>query len=147
MHNVRGDKPGRQGHHHPMGGGRFHPADTFPGFFSWRKGFPNRFLRPAVLLLLAEKPSHGYELMGRLKDLGLGEGSIDPSILYRLLRFLEAEGLAESTLDDSGAGPARKVYRLTPEGREVLDFWATSLDSVTGFIEEFRRRYEKVVGD
>jgi DNA-binding PadR family transcriptional regulator len=85
--------------------------------------------------------------MGRLKDLGLGEGSIDPSILYRLLRFLEAEGLAESTLDDSGAGPARKVYRLTPEGREVLDFWATSLDSVTGFIEEFRRRYEKVVGD
>ncbi len=102
---------------------------------------PRRFMRPMVLLLLAEQPMHGYELMGKLKDFGMGQGMMDPSILYRMLRHLESDGLAESTLDDSGSGPARKVYNLTPEGREMLDFMAAGLEEVTGFLNHFKERY------
>ncbi|MBC7230604.1 MAG: PadR family transcriptional regulator [Actinobacteria bacterium] len=103
-----------------------------------------RFLRPAVLLLLAEQSMHGYELMGRLKEFGIGPGGMDPSMLYRLLRVMERSGLAESSLDDSGSGPARKVYNLTPEGREVLDMWMSNLDELSELLGRFRERYEKL---
>ncbi len=113
------------------------PIDI-PGF-----GHDNtrRFLRPVVMLLLAEQPMHGYELMGRLKDFGIGQGGMDPSLLYRLLRILERAGLAESSLDDSGSGPARKVYKLTPEGMEVLDMWAANLDEVSELLDRFKERH------
>ncbi len=114
------------------------------GSFSFGLGMPRRFMRPMVLLLLAEQPVHGYELMNKLKDFGMGQGLMDPSVLYRMLRHLEDEGMTESTLDDSGSGPARKVYNLTPEGREMLDFMAAGLDEVTGFLNQFKERYGKL---
>jgi DNA-binding PadR family transcriptional regulator len=117
-----------------------------PGMMADRYGFGmdvnRRFMRPTLMLLLAEEPAHGYELMARLKEFGIGQSGMDPSLLYRLLRILEKGGLAESALDDSGSGPARKVYRLTPEGMEVLDMWAASLDEVSGLLQEFKERYE-----
>ena len=103
-----------------------------------------RFLRPVVMLLLAEQPMHGYELMGRLKEFGIGQGGMDPSLLYRLLRILERAGLAESSLDDSGSGPARKVYSLTPEGMEVLDMWAANLDEVSDLLDRFKERHARL---
>jgi PadR family transcriptional regulator, regulatory protein PadR len=141
-----GEEHGFGGHsHHPrmirtgrMGGGM--PLEI-PGL---AHDNAKRFLRPVVMLLLAEQPMHGYELMGRLKDFGIGQGGMDPSLLYRLLRFLERAGLAESSLDDSGAGPARKVYSLTPEGIEVLDMWAANLDEVSALLRQFKERYEKL---
>lgn len=111
-------------------------------FFAGGQWMPRRFLHPVSLLLLAETPCHGYELMGRLKDFGMDPGQMDPSVLYRLLRHLERSGLTESTLDDTGAGPARKVYNLTLEGREVLDLWAANIDSVSSVLAEFKKRYE-----
>lgn len=125
-------------HPHRMRGGM--PIDV-PGL-GWDS--PRRFMRPVVMLLLAEEPMHGYELMGRLKEFGIGQGGMDPSLLYRLLRVLERAGLAESTLDDSGSGPARKVYSLTPEGMEVLDMWVANLDEISAFLQNFKERYEKL---
>ncbi len=102
-----------------------------------------RFLRPAIMLLLAEEPVHGYELMNKLKELGVGRGA-DPSLVYRVLRLLERSGLAESRLDDSGAGPARKVYALTPQGLELLDLWMSNLDEVCELLQQLKRRYRKL---
>lgn len=102
-----------------------------------------RFLRPTILLLLAEEPVHGYELMNKLKELGVGRGA-DPSLVYRILRALEGSGLAESRLDDSGAGPARKVYALTPQGMEMLDLWMSNLDEVFELLQQLRERYQKL---
>ncbi len=128
------------GHHHGMPHG-------FSTCWGQGRGIMKRLLAPAILLLLAEKPEHGYELMGRMKEFGIGQGSMDPSILYRFLRHLEKSGLAESTLDDSGQGPARKVYNLTPEGREMLDMWAANLDEFSGLLEEFRKRFQNLEGE
>lgn len=104
----------------------------------------NRFLRPYILLLLAEEPTHGYELIGRLSSFGIDQGSTDPSILYRVLRVMESEGLLTSSLDASGSGPARKVYELTGEGVEVLDMWAAKLEQMTQFFNGFAKRYSKL---
>jgi len=132
-----GEKPGmgacfKPGHH------------QWSHFFEGGQGLARRLLRPVVLLMLAEAPCHGYELMGRLKEFGMDQSAADPSILYRMLRNMEREGQAESSLNDSGAGPARKVYRLTAEGREVLDLWAANIEGIVSFLEEFKKRYEKL---
>ncbi|HEY5494812.1 MAG TPA: helix-turn-helix transcriptional regulator [Candidatus Anoxymicrobiaceae bacterium] len=122
------------GHHHgPPGRGDCHMGAV-----------SNRFLRPYILLLLAEEPVHGYELLGRLAEFGVDQASTDPSILYRVLRMMESEGLTSSKLDPSGSGPARKVYHLTDEGREVLDMWAAKLKQMTSFFEGFGKRYAKL---
>ncbi len=137
----------RMRHHGPrgacMGPGMGH-GPQWGSFFEGSGGITRRFLRPVVLLMLAESPYHGYELMGKLKEFGVDQTGLDPSILYRLLRHIEREGLAESTLDDSGSGPARKVYTLTPEGQEVLDLWAASIGDTVSFLGQFKDRYEKL---
>ena len=107
---------------------------------------PRRFVRPFVLLLLAEGPSHGYELARSLKEFAPEGLNAEPSILYRMLRQMEKEGLAKSSLDDSGTGPARKVYELTSGGREALDLWASSLEGTARMLGSFRKRYERTRG-
>ncbi|HEU5242890.1 MAG TPA: helix-turn-helix transcriptional regulator, partial [Gaiellaceae bacterium] len=44
-----------------------------------------RFAEPALLLLLRERPAHGYDLLERLPEL-TGEARIEMGNLYRLLR-------------------------------------------------------------
>src|SRR5918997_843078 len=52
-----------------------------------------RFAEPAVLLLLRERPVHGYELLEQLPEL-TGE-RVDMGNLYRFLRLLEADGIVQ----------------------------------------------------
>lgn len=133
------DSPHPEGCHHNTGhgiGGLVRPHACDCG-----TGMPRHLLRPLILLLLAEKPCHGYELIGRLGELELGLDSMDPSIIYRVLRYMENEGLATSRLNDSGSGPPRKVYELTPEGLEVLDAWSVNLGALSAMLKRFDKRY------
>ena len=72
----------------------------------------------AVLLLVVEKEGHGYDLAGRLADLGFDP--LDTGGLYRTLRALEGNGFLRSSWDDSSRGPARRVYQVTRSGRRHL---------------------------
>src|SRR4029079_7232270 len=74
-----------------------------------------RFAEAALLLLLRERPAHGYDLLERLQEL-TGEARIEMGNLYRLLRGLEEEELVSSEWDDSSPGPAERRYAITPEG-------------------------------
>src|SRR4029453_1340625 len=95
-----------------------------------------RFVEPSLLLLLRERPLHGYELLERLPELGV-EGRVDIGNLYRLLRALEDEGLVSSEWSDELPGPAKRTYELTDEGRRVLDTWAEALRRAQGGIGTF----------
>lgn len=77
----------------------------------------------AVLVLLCERDGHGYDLAGRLTDLGFDP--LDTGGLYRTLRALEADGFVRSSWDGSDRGPARRVYQVTRSGRCHLA-WAIS---------------------
>jgi PadR family transcriptional regulator PadR len=134
-----GSQHGEEFHH-----GHMHIASMIADHCNCGTDINRRFMRPVLMLLLAEEPVHGYELMGRIKEFGIGQSGMDPSLIYRLLRHLERGGLAESSLDDSGAGPARKVYRLTPEGMEVLDMWAANLDEASTLLRQFKERYDRL---
>ena len=76
--------------------------------------------RYMVLLLLAEGPKTGYEIIKRIRDL-LSEigGGASPGTVYPVLRRLEEEGLIEASEEPHGARQ-RKVYRITPPGVEYL---------------------------
>ena len=100
---------------------------------------PN-FSQPRLLLELAKKPAHGYELIERLGQIGsLGP---DPGNFYRMLRSLEQEGLVCSTWDTQNAGPARRVYELTEQGLEYLHTWAITIQQTRACLERFLSEYQ-----
>lgn len=82
-------------------------------------GLPRSYLRTCLLLLLAEGPSHGYELLQEVRDLGLD--TADAGGVYRTLRAMAHEELVTSWWEASGSGPARRTYDLTDAGRAALE--------------------------
>ena len=69
-----------------------------------------------VLALLARGDSYAYEIASRLSDaIDMGEGTI-----YPLMRRMQSDGLVETYLVESSAGPSRKYYRLSEAGRQAL---------------------------
>lgn len=99
-----------------------------------------RFLEPTLLLLLHYGPAHGYTLLERLGEFGL-EG-LNPSVVYRALRDMEAQGWVTSAWDEKETqGPPRRVYRLTPLGDEVLGLWTQDLEETRRLIDHLLRSY------
>jgi PadR family transcriptional regulator, regulatory protein PadR len=100
-----------------------------------------RFSEPALLLLLRDRPSHGYELIDSLVELIPGR-RVDMGNLYRTLRALEAKGLVNSEWDAEAPGPAKRRYELTDAGRKLLREWAAALEHARDRINEFLWQYE-----
>lgn len=79
----------------------------------------SNYQRPAILILLREHESHGYELVQRMIGLGL-EAPVAAGV-YSVLRAMEAEGLVSSSWDTSrSGGPPRRVYAATAAGEVFL---------------------------
>ncbi len=102
---------------------------------------PRHFLYPAILLLLAEQPRHGYRLVDAY--LGLGFGPVDRPAVYRALAELQRDGLILSWGEVPTAGSIRHVYDLTPVGRDQLRKWmAVTLekrDRLTQVLDRYDR--------
>jgi PadR family transcriptional regulator PadR len=103
---------------------------------------PRNFLQCCLLLLLRERPAHGYELLERLKPFGFTDG--DPGNLYRRLRSLERQGLVRSEWETSDAGPKRRTYYLTEPGGARLRHWADSLAETRRVLDHYLRRHAVV---
>ncbi|MGY1728623.1 PadR family transcriptional regulator [Geodermatophilus sp. SYSU D01062] len=95
-----------------------------PGFdpgAGWRRRggrgrAPRGDVRAAVLLLLAEQPMHGYQLMQAIAERSGGRWTPSPGAIYPTLSQLEDEGLVTVTAD---AG--RKLATLTDAGRSAVE--------------------------
>jgi DNA-binding PadR family transcriptional regulator len=76
-------------------------------------------------------------------------GDVDVGNLYRALRRMEGEGLVTSSWSEMGSGPNRRVYQITPQGRQFLQFIAVAMEQrtwlITRFLDEYRRIF-KVAG-
>jgi PadR family transcriptional regulator PadR len=70
-------------------------------------------------VLEAEGPSYGYALLNRLSTAGLG--NVKPATLYPALARLAEEGAVEVQWAAGEAGPGRKYYLITGEGRRRLE--------------------------
>lgn len=107
-----------------------------------------RFAEPCLLLSLAEQPSHGYELIEQLASLGLEDLAPDPTVVYRTLRRMERDGVVTSQWIPGESGPAKRLYRLTPEGEELLHAWVVTIrknrDILGRFLRVYAHRFSKV---
>ena len=101
-----------------------------------------RLVEPALLLLLHERPRHGYDLLENIPTV-VGDGAdVDLGNLYRLLRSMEAEGLVSSQWNVETPGPGRRIYTLTPAGTGLLEAWARALRSTGAVIATFLDRFD-----
>lgn len=91
-----------------------------------------RFCEPIVLLTLARLgTAHGYQIAAEAEPLSMTHGGLDGAAIYRALRRLEGSDCVTSAWDTTGGGPARRVYRLTPRGREHLAEWADVMQRIS----------------
>jgi DNA-binding PadR family transcriptional regulator len=70
----------------------------------------------ALLMLLAEEPRNGYQLMQTIEERSEGDWRPSPGSVYPVLSQLEDEGLVRAT-EREGA----KLFELTDAGREYVE--------------------------
>jgi DNA-binding PadR family transcriptional regulator len=87
-------------------------------------GYQLRVVREVLLALLAAEASHGYQLRARLAlALGPLAGALNDGQVYVTLNRLEKAGLLSARRVGQTDRPDRKVYELTPAGRERVAQW------------------------
>src|SRR5271165_7273679 len=112
-----GPHPG--GHRRSFGG----PRGEWGGYGFGRGGGPRGRgrkarrgdIRTAALLLLAEEPRNGYQIMQEVEERSDGAWRPSPGSVYPALAQLEDEGLIRSEEVDG-----RKLFALTDAGRELV---------------------------
>lgn len=110
------------GHHHAcirrgehddgLGGGRGDGGGPRGG-----RVFGHGGLRFVLLQLIADKPSHGYELIKSIEDRLGGAYSPSPGTVYPTLTLMEEQGYLSVEEADAGG---RKRYRITDAGQAFL---------------------------
>ncbi|WP_415913957.1 helix-turn-helix transcriptional regulator [Paraburkholderia sp. J76] len=132
-----GEGPGDFGDRFGEGFGRgFGGFGDGDGFGRGRK-FTSEDLQLMLLVLLAERPSHGYELIKALDARSNGFYSPSPGMVYPALTYLEELGYVSVTLEGN-----RKRYELSPEGRAHLEANRERADLILAKLTHFGRKME-----
>ena len=127
--------------HHRGGFGRF-------GFMGGMGMGPESFrgrkmgsvdLRLVLLTLLAERPSHGYELIKALEDRSGGFYSPSPGMVYPALTWLEEVGYTSVTAEG-----AKKLYQLTAEGRAYLAQHQQAADAILSQLDQIASKLGRI---
>jgi DNA-binding PadR family transcriptional regulator len=115
---------GRQ-HGHGLRGGRT------------RRVFDQGDLRYVLLRLIADKPSHGYELIKAIEEKFGGLYSPSPGVIYPTLTLLEELGYIRP---DSAEG-TRKQFVITAEGTAFLAANQAVVDQIFARMAEATEAY------
>jgi PadR family transcriptional regulator, regulatory protein PadR len=106
----------------------------------------NAGLVALVLLAVLDKSAedlYGYEIAKRLQKANEGEALFKEGTVYPVLRALSAGGLLTSRIVPSYAGPPRRYYRITDEGRAVLRDWNGVWRQTRDFVDRFVKGVEQ----
>ena len=85
---------------------------------------------------------YGYEIAKRLQRENDGEGLFKEGTVYPVLRTLCAGGFLKSRIEPSSAGPPRRYYRITREGRALLVQWNGIWTQTRNFVDRVLRGEE-----
>ncbi|MFC4561405.1 PadR family transcriptional regulator [Nocardiopsis mangrovi] len=123
----------------PFGGGPRHRRGGGPRA---RRGD----VRTGILLLLAEEPRSGYEIIREGKERSNGAWRPSPGSVYPMLQQLEDEGLVRPA-ENAGSG-RRRPFELTEEGHGYVEQNAADLtapwESVAEEYEDSQARYAEI---
>ena len=119
----RGGRQHGRRYHHPRGHRPFGDGPDMRRRRGGRGRRPRGDVRAAVLLLVAEQPMHGYQIMQAIAERTGGVWAPSPGAVYPAINLLEDEGLVTVTADSG-----RRLVTLTDAGREHVsehaDEWA-----------------------
>ena len=95
----------------------------------------DKLVKPAVLVILSDGPSHGFQIIQELerRDL-LGGESLDATGLYRMLKRMESAGYLISRWDTEQSH-AKRVFQITPLGRSCLANWVSTLENYRDYVD------------
>ena len=93
-------------------------------------------LELCVLCLLCGRDYYGFELVQAIpREIDMSEGTA-----YPLLKRMQEGGLVTTYWAESTAGPPRKYYRITPEGRRSFAAlsaqWRTFSAAIDGLLRQ-----------
>jgi DNA-binding PadR family transcriptional regulator len=104
-------------------------------------GGPGRFfdhgdLRFVLLKLIADQPSHGYEMIKAVEQAVGGAYSPSPGVVYPTLTLLEELGYVAGAQEAGG----KKLYTITPEGQAFLEANTRQVEHIFGRMAEAASR-------
>jgi len=102
-------------------------------------------LRVLVLSVIATGETHGYGIRSKVAQLTGGRVRLSPGMLYPLLFILRREGLIEVSKKYE-EGRRKKVYRLTPKGREYLASRLAAVIETLRCIADFLENVHEALG-
>lgn len=138
-HHLPGEMRHRGKHRHGRGFGHAfadigeHGFDR-AGFRTGRK-LASDDLQLLLLALIAEKPSHGYDLIKLLEERSGGYYVPSPGMIYPALTYLEEAGHA--TIEQEGT---KKLYRISEEGKAHLDQNRAAADELLAQLDRISRK-------
>ena len=89
-------------------------------------------LRYVILQQIAEKPSHGYEIIKSIQERLGGAYAPSPGVVYPTLTMLEEEGYATVSSTESN----KKLYAATESGLEYLKENKVVVKAIFGRMEQ-----------
>jgi PadR family transcriptional regulator PadR len=114
---------------------------------------PNRAVRAApiegmlegvILLLLAERPLYGYELLREITTERLIAGSVHPGRTYETLARLAAMGCVRTKREQNLLGPERHRHTLTTDGVRRLARWILAFEQSHERVTRVLKRYQNM---
>lgn len=140
-HHLHFGRPGRGGFQgFPFGDERGFPGGgRGPGGMVPGRKLGSADLQLLILALLADKPSHGYELIKALDERSNGFYAPSPGMVYPALTYLEEVGHASVQVEGN-----KKLYTLTDEGRAELGKQREQADTLLRQLEWIGQRMAQV---
>ena len=78
---------------------------------------------------------YGYQIAKMLEESGPDIPMMKQGTLYPVLRSLEENGMLESIVEPSVSGPPRRYYKITGEGRSMLEEWLEIWKQTKKFVD------------
>ncbi len=120
-------------------------SDSEAGLESAEKKFQRELNAGLIALVLlsvldrANEDLYGYQIAKQLQAVAPGLNVVKQGALYPVLRNMSASGLLASRVVPSYAGPPRRYYRITEQGRAVLQQWLGIWQQTRDFVDLFTR--------
>ena len=93
-----------------------------------------------ILCLLLAKPSYGYEISKKIREISEEKYAMKETTLYSAFSRLEKNGFVESFSQTAENGKRRTYYRITPEGRtyyrERCEEWELTQEVIGHFVKK-----------
>jgi DNA-binding PadR family transcriptional regulator len=110
-----GHSPFGAGGRHGFFGGSFGGGGFRGGGMRTARVLASGDLQLLILLLLSEKPRHGYEIIKAIEEHSSGVYTPSPGMVYPALTFLEETGYATATTEGT-----KKLFSITADGTAHL---------------------------